>query len=81
MDEGPEWFAAKRYGYGAGLPISWQGWAVTLGYLAIVLGGVGLLRDTPLALAGVIAPATAAFVLITARTTRGGWHWRWRKPD
>ena len=27
-DDGPEWFAPKRYGYGSGLPIAWQGWAV-----------------------------------------------------
>ena len=33
-DDGPEWFAPKRYGYGAGLPISWQGWAVTLGFMS-----------------------------------------------
>ena len=32
MADGPEWFAPKRYGYGAGLPISWQGWAVLVGY-------------------------------------------------
>ena len=34
-DDGPEWFALKRYGYGSGFPISWQGWAVTLGFMAI----------------------------------------------
>jgi hypothetical protein len=34
MDDGPEWFAPKRYGYGAGLPISWQGWALTIAFLA-----------------------------------------------
>ena len=28
MSDDPEWFAAKRYGYGSGLPIAWQGWAV-----------------------------------------------------
>ena len=32
MSDGPEWFAPKRYGYGSGLPISWQGWAVLLGF-------------------------------------------------
>ena len=36
MSEGPEWFAPKRYGYGSGMPISWQGWAVTLGFAAVV---------------------------------------------
>ena len=36
MSDGPEWFAPKRYGFGAGAPISWQGWALTLAYVALV---------------------------------------------
>lgn len=24
----PDWFPAKRYGWGWGLPVVWQGWAV-----------------------------------------------------
>ncbi len=31
-----DWFAPKRYGYGAGLPIAWQGWVLTIGYLAVI---------------------------------------------
>jgi hypothetical protein len=23
-----DWFAQKRYGFGAGLPIAWQGWLI-----------------------------------------------------
>ena len=47
MSEGPEWFAPKRYGYGAGLPITWQGWAIVLGYAGLViLAGVSF-RDHP----------------------------------
>ena len=38
MTDGPEWFAPKRYGYGAGLPISWQGWAIAVVFLALVAG-------------------------------------------
>ena len=30
------WFAPKRFGYGAGLPIAWQGWALLAGYIAAV---------------------------------------------
>ncbi len=30
------WFAAKRYGYGWGLPLCWQGWVV----YALFLGGL-----------------------------------------
>ena len=81
MVEGPEWFAPKRYGYGAGLPISWQGWAVTLGFLAICGALVALLRDRPLQLVAALVPLVAILLVITARTTRGGWRWRWGKED
>ncbi len=38
------WFPAKRYGWGWGLPISWQGWAVLLLWLAAILIATPLLR-------------------------------------
>jgi hypothetical protein len=31
------WFKAKEYGWGW-YPIAWQGWAVTLGYVALLIG-------------------------------------------
>lgn len=31
------WFAPKRYGYGTGLPIAWQGWTLLGGYLMLML--------------------------------------------
>ncbi|MEO8455277.1 MAG: hypothetical protein ABI454_08960 [Sphingomicrobium sp.] len=81
MSDDTDWFAPKRYGYGAGAPISWQGWALTLGFVAIVsaicIGFVG----KPLVMIAIIVPLTAAFIVITARTTRGGWRWRWGKED
>lgn len=77
MSDGPEWFAPKRFGYGARWPISWQGWAITLGYAGLVIAAARLLARTPLALAGIVIPVTAAFILVVAKTTRGGWHWRW----
>jgi hypothetical protein len=77
MADGPEWFAPKRFGYGASYPIAWQGWAVIAVYGAILLLAARFLRDSPLALAGIVVPATAVLLLITVKTTRGGWHWRW----
>jgi hypothetical protein len=82
------WFAAKRYGYGAGLPIAWQGWVLLLGYLAVA-GGL-----SPMALLAVFfisgswwvaAPVfivfmfveTTVFCVICAKKTEGGWRWRW----
>ena len=81
MSENPEWFAPKRVGYGAGRPISWQGWLVTAAYLAIAVGGSVIFAKKPLALVGIVVPATAVFIFITAKTTRGGWRWRWMDKD
>ncbi len=77
MSTGREWFAEKRYGFGAGRPIAWQGWAVLAIYLAVVMAAGRWLSESPLALFGVVVPATAALLLIAAKTTRGGWRWRW----
>lgn len=84
-DDDGAWFAPKRFGYGAGLPIAWQGWLVVAGYIA-ALGGVSLLDRT-----GTTGGRIAAFVLfllmtglllvIVARRTRGGWKWRWGGRD
>ena len=46
MTDGPEWFAPKRYGHGSGPPIAWQGWALTLGFVAIVGFGCRSVRRT-----------------------------------
>ncbi|MFL6722076.1 MAG: hypothetical protein ACJ8FT_09790 [Sphingomonas sp.] len=81
MSEDPQWFAPKRFGYGAGLPISWQGWTLTLGYSALVIGLSIRLKDHPLQLTAVLVPLTVALLVICARTTRGGWRCRWGERD
>ena len=81
MSDGPGWFAPKRYGFGSGLPISWQGWLVLLVYLAIVLAALLLLGEKNPATIAVIVIATAVLLVITSKTTRGGWRWRWGKSD
>ena len=76
-----DWFAAKRYGVGAGWPIAWQGWALIAGFLLAVGFALWLFGpDDPAALS-IILPVTAAFLIIIVRTTRGGWRWRWGKED
>ena len=37
MQKAPYWFPAKRYGWGWGLPSSWQGWVVMGSFLALLL--------------------------------------------
>lgn len=34
------WFPAKRYGWGWGPPVTWQGWLVVAGFLALAVAGV-----------------------------------------
>lgn len=81
MNDGPEWFEAKRYGYGSGLPIAWQGWAVTVTFLAIVLGSAWFLSHRPVAMLAIVITASIAMMWVAARTTRGGWRWRWGEKD
>lgn len=71
------WFAPKRYGYGAGLPIAWQGWALTAAFVIVSAGsGLFLAQRSPLAFAAVMIAALAVFLPVCAAKTRGGWHWR-----
>jgi hypothetical protein len=38
MDSRPQyWFPAKRYGWGWGLPLTWQGWVVITVWLAVLV--------------------------------------------
>ena len=78
------WFAPKRYGYGAGLPIAWQGWAVLAAYVLTCVAAAILLprvsQDPGVvepAIIGVVLVATVVLTIICARKTEGGWHWRW----
>jgi uncharacterized membrane protein len=76
------WFKPKRYGYGA-TPVTWQGWAVTLG-TALVMVAVSLsLRLTAKSLWALLAvllfdaAAISTLVIVSYRKTEGGWRWRW----
>ena len=78
------WFKQKRHGFGA-TPSNWKGWALTLGFVAIIVGLAPALippvhsneQPHPLAFIGVSVVLMAIFVFITWRKTEGGWRWRW----
>ena len=41
MPQEPEyWFPAKRYGWGWGPPITWQGWVVFIAFFVLVVADV-----------------------------------------
>jgi hypothetical protein len=76
------WFPAKRYGWGWGLPSVWQGWAVLIGYVVLVLGGVPFIHATKggvvyIPYVAVLTVGLIAICWLTGEPPR----WRWGKHD
>jgi hypothetical protein len=76
FDDQP-WFAPKRFGYGAGMPIAWQGWVMLAAHMALLFGVSVLLQRHPLAMILSLIFVAFAPLPLYARKTRGGWQWRW----
>ena len=81
MSDRTWWFRPKLYGYGAGLPIAWQGWVVLVVYAAVLLAAGLFIRGAPGAFAAVVIAATTILIIVSFLTTRGGWRWRWGEED
>jgi hypothetical protein len=75
-DDDDAWFAPKRNGYGSGLPIARQGWLALIGYVLLIALAGFLIPYSWIAYLVIVVAATAAFILLCARKTRGGWRWR-----
>lgn len=58
------WFPAKRYGWGWGLPSSWQGWLVLSTFIALLALGLFMLQpaDQPELFLGYVAILVALLV-------------------
>ncbi|MCC8396744.1 hypothetical protein LJ656_29560 [Paraburkholderia sp. MMS20-SJTR3] len=74
------WFAAKRYGWGWGLPVRWQGWATLTAYLVLLGVVVFGFRPAghPFAFAVLVGVLTAAFVAVCWIKGEPA-RWRWGK--
>jgi hypothetical protein len=76
------WFSAKKYGYGSGLPCSWEGWALLFGlFAAMALSRLFLNMLVERSLArglwfGVVTLLIIGFAAIARAKTEGGWRWR-----
>lgn len=69
------WFAPKRFGYGSGWPIAWQGWVLLITHVTIILGGTTLIQNETAKLAWIVTFTILPMPLYAAKT-RGGWRWR-----
>jgi hypothetical protein len=76
------WFKPKRYGYGA-TPTTWQGWALTLGTVAVMVAvSIALRRNEGhywgiVLMLGFDALALIFLFMVTRRKTDGELRWRW----
>ena len=80
-DQPTFWFGVKRYGYGWGLPVRWQGWAVLVAYLALLYGGIYYFepRRDALSLLVYLVALTAVLVGVFAVKGERPFRWRWGK--
>ena len=60
------WFPVKRYGWGWGLPVKWQGWAAFAIYFGALTAGIWIFspQASPWAYYGYIVAVTAALVAV-----------------
>lgn len=79
-DERRIWFHAKTYGYGWGLPASWQGWVVYIGYGLLLWAGwarFGHERFWFFAYALLLTALLLGICLLKGEKAR----WRWGRRD
>ena len=80
MDDDKYWFIPRRYGCGA-IPVTWQGWALIIGFIAMGLAVTFHWHGRHYIEAAILVPATILLLVVIAKTTRGGWRWRWGEDD
>ena len=70
------WFRPKMFGFGA-VPVTWQGWAMTL-VLIVAAAMIGnLAQRTTTVYAALLLPLIVGFLVVCWKKTDGGWGWRW----
>jgi hypothetical protein len=79
MTEDPKyWFPAKRYGWGWGLPRTWQGWVVIVSFALLIILGKDLFPPKYDLVAFIIYVLALILGLTTICWYKGeplGWRW------
>jgi hypothetical protein len=80
IDNDPKyWFPAKRYGWGWGPPITWQGWVVFVSWLTIFFCGVWYLASRHSRFHFVFASGMVILLVIICYWKGEPPRWRWGK--
>ena len=72
------WFRAKRYGWGWGLPCSWQGWVVLIAYVALSIAAAVFINPASHMGAFLMAMYGLAMALVLICWWKGekpAWRW------
>jgi hypothetical protein len=70
------WFPAKRYGWGWGMPIVWQGWLAMAIYLIVLVITVSLLSAHIVPLSIFVGIETGLLLLVCyLKGEPLAWHW------
>ncbi|MGB6219961.1 hypothetical protein [Haloferula sp.] len=76
------WFPAKRYGWGWGVPSSWQGWVATLLYLLVIVGLAFVFDPAASVVPYLVSVFAASAVLLIICWKKGEpTKWRWGVDD
>ena len=74
------WFPAKTYGWGWGLPITWQGWLVFLAALTLFACGAFLFPPETMLVGYIVYEVAIVAALIFICQRKGEpTSWRWGK--
>lgn len=72
------WFPAKRYGWGWGLPLTWQGWLTFAVFLGLIVVGVFLFPPRHAPIAYIIYVVVLSLLLTGVCWLKGEPpRWRW----
>jgi drug/metabolite transporter (DMT)-like permease len=72
------WFPSKRYGWGWGLPSTWQGWLVLAAFLGLVVAGVFFFPPGKMLSAYVVYIVVLSIALVGICWLKGEPpRWRW----
>ncbi len=79
------WFPAKKYGWGWGFPVTWQGWVVLLAYIAFFAwNSIGLDAESqsdPDTIRQFVIDSCMASAVLIAIAYKTGEKPRWRWGD
>lgn len=72
------WFPAKQYGWGWGLPATWQGWVVLVTYVAALVVGTLIFGPAEEALKFTVYTTVLSGLLVAVCWLKGEPpRWRW----